>query len=111
MAIVMAEAKARPGESFESLMRRFKRAVERSGILSELKEREYYEKPSDKRKRREAAAIKRELKRQEKTINYFNGNQNFKFNKDKTKKIPIQNRRPNNNNYNRNFQKRTPNKG
>ena len=109
MAIVMAEAKARPGESFESLMRRFKRAVERCGILSELKEYEYYQKPSDKRKRQEAAAIKREMKRQEKTLNFFNGNQNFKFNKDKTKKIPIINK--NRNTYNKNFQKRTPNKG
>ena len=105
MSIVMAEAKARPGESFESLMRRFKRAVERSGILSELKERERYEKPSEKRKRKEAAARKRELKRQEKTVNFFNGNLNFKFNRDKTKRIPLVNKHGTNNTYRNNFRK------
>lgn len=87
----MAEVIARPGESFESLMRRFKRAVERSGVLSELKLKEYYEKPSQKRKRKEAAARKREAKRQEKVGKFFKGNQNFRFNKDHTVKIPLNN--------------------
>lgn len=86
----MSTVYAKPGESFESLYRRFKRAVERSGILSELKKYEYYEKPSVKRKRKQAAARKRELKRQlkaEKTPS--NRNLNFKFNKDHTQKIPL----------------------
>ena len=90
----MTQVTARPGESFESLMRRFKRAVERSGILSELKLKEYYEKPSQKNKRKQAAAIKRELKRQEKVGNFFKGNQNFRFNKDHTVKIPLVNNKP-----------------
>ena len=42
-------------ESFESLLRRFNKRVQQSGILSEIRHREYFEKPSVKRKRKEAA--------------------------------------------------------
>ncbi|MBI2980352.1 MAG: 30S ribosomal protein S21 [Chloroflexi bacterium] len=42
-------------ESFESLLKRFNRRVQQSGILSEIRHREYFEKPSVKRKRKEAA--------------------------------------------------------
>ena len=42
-------------ESFESLLKRFNRRVQQSGILSETRHREYFEKPSVKRKRKEAA--------------------------------------------------------
>jgi len=49
-------------ESFEKAMKRFKKVVEREGILSELKRREFYEKPSQKKKRKERAARKRLLK-------------------------------------------------
>ncbi len=49
-------------ESFEKAMKRFKKVVEREGILTELKRREFYEKPSQKRKRKERAARKRLLK-------------------------------------------------
>ncbi len=42
-------------ESFESLLKRFNRRVQQSGILSEARHREYFEKPSVKRKRKEAA--------------------------------------------------------
>jgi len=38
-------------ESLESALRRFKRVCERDGILTEIKKREHYEKPSEKRKR------------------------------------------------------------
>jgi small subunit ribosomal protein S21 len=50
-------ADIRPGgdESFESLLRRFNRKVQQDGILSEIRRREFYEKPSLKRKRKEAA--------------------------------------------------------
>ena len=41
-------------ESFESLLRRFNRRVQQDGILSETRRREFYEKPSIKRKRKEA---------------------------------------------------------
>jgi len=49
-------------ESFEKAMKRFKKVVEREGILTELKRREFYEKPSQKRKRKERAARKRLMK-------------------------------------------------
>ena len=55
----MSWVKAKPNESFESLMKRFKKAVERSGILADYKKHEVYEKPSVKRKRKQAAARKR----------------------------------------------------
>jgi len=42
-------------ESFESLLKRFNRRVQQLGVLSELRRREHYEKPSVKRKRKEAA--------------------------------------------------------
>jgi small subunit ribosomal protein S21 len=50
-------------ESFEGAMRRFKRAVEKTGLLNELRDREAYEKPTTERKRKHAAAIKRHQKR------------------------------------------------
>jgi len=42
-------------ESFESLLRRFTKKVQQEGVLSEVRRREHYEKPSIKRKRKEAA--------------------------------------------------------
>ena len=50
-------------ESFENALRRFKRKCEKSGILSELKKRQHYEKPSARRKRKALAARKKMLKR------------------------------------------------
>ncbi len=44
-------------------MRRFKRTVEKTGLLTELRAREFYEKPTSERKRKLAAAIKRHHKR------------------------------------------------
>ena len=52
----------RNGESFESALRRFKKQCERTGVLSEVKRREHYEKPSVKRKKKILAAKKRALK-------------------------------------------------
>jgi small subunit ribosomal protein S21 len=43
------------GERFESLLKRFSKKVQQDGILAEMRRREYYEKPSIKRKRKEAA--------------------------------------------------------
>lgn len=55
-----------PEESFDSLNNRFNRAVEKSGILKDYHAREFYEQPSQTRKRAKAAAVKRwERKRQE----------------------------------------------
>jgi small subunit ribosomal protein S21 len=58
----------RDGESFESALRRFKRLCEKTGILSEIKKREHYEKPSVKRKKKMLAAKKRAMKKLTRTI-------------------------------------------
>jgi small subunit ribosomal protein S21 len=49
----------REDESYENALRRFKRKCEKSGILTELKKRQHFEKPSVKRKRKEAQARKK----------------------------------------------------
>ncbi len=59
----MAGVKVHPNEPFESALKRFKKEVEREGILSELKKRQFYEKPSVRRKKKAMAARKRLLKR------------------------------------------------
>jgi small subunit ribosomal protein S21 len=53
----------RDGEPFESVLRRFKKLCERTGVLSEVKKREYFEKPSVKKKKKILAAKKRALKK------------------------------------------------
>lgn len=53
----------RDGEHVESLMKRFKRVVESSGVMRELKRREYYMSPSEKRRDKKAKALKRLRKR------------------------------------------------
>ena len=50
-------------ESFENALRRFKRKCEKSGLLSEVKKRQHYEKPSEKRKRKAMAARKKVLRK------------------------------------------------
>ncbi|HEX74755.1 MAG TPA: 30S ribosomal protein S21 [Dehalococcoidia bacterium] len=55
----MAEVIIGDGESFESLLRRFNRRVQQDRILSAIRHREYYEKPSVKRKQKEAAKRRR----------------------------------------------------
>jgi len=52
-------------ESFDSLFRRFKKGVEKKDIINEVKSREYYVKPSIKRKLAKEFAQKNESKRQE----------------------------------------------
>ncbi|UCG90830.1 MAG: 30S ribosomal protein S21 [candidate division WOR-3 bacterium] len=56
------------GESFDNAMRRFRKSVERAGILRDVKKHDVYEKPSERRKRRHIAARKKELKRQQEEI-------------------------------------------
>jgi len=51
----VTEVMASDNESFESLLKRFNKRVQQTGILSELRRREHYEKPSVKRKRKRAA--------------------------------------------------------
>jgi small subunit ribosomal protein S21 len=55
--------KVRDNEPFDVALRRFKRSCEKAGILSEVRRREYYEKPTSVRKRKAAAAVKRHLKK------------------------------------------------
>ena len=50
----MPGVRVKEGESFENAMKRFKKQCEKAGILSEIRKREHYEKPSVKRKRKEA---------------------------------------------------------
>jgi len=49
-------------ESFESALKRFKKEVEKAGILSEIKKHQHFEKPSEKKKRKMNAA-KRKLRK------------------------------------------------
>ena len=55
--------KVREDESLENALKRFKRKCEKSGILTEIKKRQHYEKPSVRRKRKALAARKKLLKR------------------------------------------------
>ncbi|HSD59375.1 MAG TPA: 30S ribosomal protein S21 [Burkholderiales bacterium] len=59
----MPSVRVKENEPFEVAMRRFKRTVEKTGLLTELRAREFYEKPTSERKRKRAAAIKRHYKR------------------------------------------------
>ena len=58
----------RENEPFEVALRRFKKSIEKEGVLSEVKKREHYEKPSIKRKKKAIAARKRALKKQRKMV-------------------------------------------
>ena len=53
----------REDESFESALKRFKKQVEKAGVLSEMRKREHYEKPSVRRKKKALAARKKMLKK------------------------------------------------
>jgi len=59
----MAGVRVRENEPLESAIRRFKKQCEKAGILSELRRREHYEKPSVKKKKKILAARKRALRR------------------------------------------------
>lgn len=59
----MPGVRIRDGESFEGALRRFKKSVEKAGVMAELRKREYYEKPSVRRKRKSAQARKRAVRR------------------------------------------------
>ena len=55
----MAEIRVKENESLDSALRRFKRSCAKAGVLSEVRKREHYEKPSVKRKKKSEAARKR----------------------------------------------------
>ena len=58
----MTNVRASDNESFDSLLKRFNKKVQQAGILSEMRRREYFEKPSIKRKRKEAAKRRKSAK-------------------------------------------------
>jgi small subunit ribosomal protein S21 len=64
----MPSVRIRENESFENALRRFKKQCEKTGILSEVRKREHFEKPSLKGKRKMIAAKKRAVKRMRKTM-------------------------------------------
>ena len=59
----LPSVRVKENEYFDAALRRFKRACEKAGVLTELRRREFYEKPTQERKRKKAAAVKRHLKR------------------------------------------------
>lgn len=59
----MPSVKVKENEPFDVALRRFKRSCEKAGVLSEVRRREFYEKPTQVRKRKQAAAVKRQLKK------------------------------------------------
>ena len=62
----MAGVMASENEGFESLLKRFNKRVQQTGIMSELRRRDHYEKPSVRRKRKKAArrrSVARAMKR------------------------------------------------
>ncbi len=59
----MPTVRVKENEPFEVALRRFKRTIEKTALLTELRAREFYEKPTAERKRKLAAAVKRHYKR------------------------------------------------
>jgi len=59
----MTSVEVKEDESFESALRRFKKQCEKAGVLSELRKREHYEKPSIRRKKKSLAARKKMAKK------------------------------------------------
>ena len=59
----MPQVKLKEHEPFDVALRRFKRSCEKAGILAEVRRREFYEKPTQTRKRKAAAAVKRYAKK------------------------------------------------
>ncbi|HET7176854.1 MAG TPA: 30S ribosomal protein S21 [Gammaproteobacteria bacterium] len=59
----MPSVRVKENEHFDAALRRFKRACEKAGVMTELRRREFYEKPTQERKRKQAAAVKRHMKK------------------------------------------------
>ncbi len=59
----MSFVKLREGEPFETAFRRFKKSCEKSGLLADIKRKEYFEKPSIRKKKKSIAAQKRANKK------------------------------------------------
>jgi small subunit ribosomal protein S21 len=59
----MPTVRVKENENFEVSLRKFKRLCEKASILADLRRHEYFEKPTWKRKRKKASAIKRYQKK------------------------------------------------
>jgi small subunit ribosomal protein S21 len=59
----MPSVRVKDNEPFEVALRRFRRSCEKAGVFTEMRRREFYEKPTEVRKRKAAAARKREQKK------------------------------------------------
>ena len=59
----MPVVRVRENEPFDVALRRFKRSCEKAGVMTEVRRREFYEKPTQVRKRKLAAAVKRHSKK------------------------------------------------
>jgi small subunit ribosomal protein S21 len=55
----MSEVRVAPGETIESALRRFKKIVQKDGLVADMRRREHYIGPSEKRRRKSAAARRR----------------------------------------------------
>jgi len=66
---IMPSIRVKESEPFEIAVRRFKRTCEKAGVVAEVRAREFYEKPTSVRKRKRAAAVKRNLKRISRDLN------------------------------------------
>ena len=64
----MPSIRVRENDSFENALSKFKKQCEKEGILSEIKKREHYEKPSIKKKKKAIAARKKALKKVKITV-------------------------------------------
>lgn len=62
---VAIEVKVRANESVDEALRRFRRKVRKSGLMQQIRRRKVYEKPSDKRRRKQRLAEKRQRQRNE----------------------------------------------
>ncbi|AXA33509.1 MULTISPECIES: 30S ribosomal protein S21 [Francisella] len=58
----MPSIRVKEREPFDIALRRFKRSCESAGVVTEVRKREYYEKPTSERKRKKQAAVKRAYK-------------------------------------------------
>jgi len=68
----MPSVRVKENEPFETALRRFKRAVEKAGVLTRARRYQFYEKPSKQRQRAKAAAVKRHLKKLSRETAHFN---------------------------------------
>lgn len=65
----MPQVRVKDNEPFDIALRRFKRSCEKAGVLAEVRRREFYEKPTQVRKRKAAAAVKRHAKKVARDVN------------------------------------------